>query len=254
MNRMDGIQIDGSDTDAPLNVARRMAIIRRYLPRGEFDFLDCGCGAGGYLHAFESMTGVSGFGLEYERHKVEAALARGMDASRVIQGDIQEMPFPDSRFDVVLLNEVLEHVPDQETGLAEIFRVLKPGGTLLVFSPNRCYPFETHGVIARRSGRRLPFHTPFIPWLPANVMKRWLECPARNYWPSELRKLLVEAGFEYREHDFVWQTFENLTGLQPRWMRAGSGMLRRLAFLMEKTPLIRRLGVSQFVALQKPRN
>ncbi|NNL95813.1 MAG: class I SAM-dependent methyltransferase [Xanthomonadales bacterium] len=252
MDQYPDIEVDGSDTDAPLNVARRVAIVRQYLPPGDCRLLDCGCGAGGYLMALEEQAGVPGYGLEFEQKKVDTAHARGLHPSRVIQGDIQAMPYPDSSFDTVLLNEVLEHVPDQQAGLDEIHRVLKPGGHLLVFSPNRGYPFETHGVRRKSSGKSLPFHTPFIPWLPLRIATRWLDFPARNYWPAELRSLLKAHGFEYRHHQFVWQTFENLTGLQPAWMRATRGTLRRLSLVLEKTPLIRRMGISQFVAVQKP--
>ena len=50
-------------------------------------------------------------------------------------GDAQQLPFPDDVFDHVLLLDVLEHIPDPERCLAEIFRVLKPGGTLTIQVP-----------------------------------------------------------------------------------------------------------------------
>lgn len=145
------IEISGSDTDTPLNVARRLSVAQPFLPAKPCKILDCGCGSGGYVIAFESIDGVEAYGLEFEQEKVRLARERGIAAGRVVQGDIQDMPFEDSSFDAVLLNEVLEHVPSESLGLSEINRVLRPGGVLLVFSPNRMYPFESHGVALNRA-------------------------------------------------------------------------------------------------------
>ena len=69
-------------------------------------------------------------------------------------------------FDLALLNEVLEHVTNETKALQEIWRVLKPKGILIIFSPNRLYPFETHSVYHKRLGRKLPITVPFIPYIP----------------------------------------------------------------------------------------
>ena len=53
------------------------------------------------------------------------------------------------RFDLVLSHEVLEHVQDDRAVIKEILRSLKPGGRLVLFCPNRGYPFETHGFYWR---------------------------------------------------------------------------------------------------------
>src|SRR5262245_52060952 len=59
------------------------------------------------------------------------------------RGDILCLPFPDAIFDGVILTEVLEHCTDPKTAMAEVFRVLKPGGCLLVTSP---YIWPEHGI------------------------------------------------------------------------------------------------------------
>ncbi len=252
MDKYDRIEISGSDTDAPLNLQRRLALAAPFLAQQPCRLLDCGCGSGGYVSAFDALPGIEAFGLEYEADKVSAARAKGLGEDKVLQGDIQAMPYPDASFDAVLLNEVLEHVPDHDKGLAEVSRILKPGGTLLVFSPNRCYPFETHGVVSRRTGKRMPHYLPFVPWIPLGLGRRLFSYPARNYWPWELRDLLENHGFEVLGRDYAWQTFENLSGNQPGWMRRSSSVLRAISRTLEKIPLIRVMGVSQFLALQKP--
>jgi len=58
-------------------------------------------------------------------------------------GDLLALPFSDSTFDGIVLTEVLEHCTDPKAAVAEVFRVLKPGGLLLVTSP---YIWPEHGI------------------------------------------------------------------------------------------------------------
>ena len=95
---------------------------------------------------------------------------------------------------------------------------------------------ETHGVLARRSGRRLSPALPFVPWLPAPLSRRLFRSWARNYWPRELRRLVGEAGFRIERRFFVWQTFENISGRQPVWLRPLAPGLRTLGSLLERLP------------------
>jgi len=251
--KYNSIEIAGADTDKPLNLARRLEVVHPFFPDMPCRLLDCGCGAGGYLEAFSSLPGIEAHGLEYEAEKVRLARFRnGVNTDQILQGDIQSMPYQDGYFDAVLLNEVLEHVPDQYKGLSEVNRVLRPGGRLLVFSPNRYYPFETHGVHLKRNGKRLPHYVPFIPWIPLSLGRAVFSYPARNYWPGELSALLQHQGFRVLHRDYLWQTFENISGAQPRWMKRLSDVLRKTSFYLEQVPLIRCMGLSQFLALEKP--
>jgi SAM-dependent methyltransferase len=245
------IAIGGGDTDAPENLAKRAALILSYLPDDPCRFLDCGCGSGGYIVTLSRRHAIDAYGIEFESEKVAKAHARGLDKSRVLQGDIEDLPHTSGSFDAVLLNEVLEHVPDQHRGLDEVHRVLRPGGLLFVFSPNRRFPFETHGVISKRTGRSLPHYVPFIPWLPLSFGQRWFHYPARNYWPGELCKLVQGHDFRLVTRNWVWQTFENISGNQPRWIRRAAGPLRMMARILERVPLVRTLASSQFLLFEK---
>jgi SAM-dependent methyltransferase len=163
------------------------------------------------------------------------------------------LPYASHSFDAAFLNEVLEHVPDERRALGEVWRVLRPGGALIVLSPNRLYPFETHGVQLRRSGRSLPPSTPFVPYVPLLLGRKLFDYWARNYWPGELADLVRSAGFELRTTGYLWQTFENISGRQPGPIAATRPLWRALATLGERLPVIRRLGVTQAVVAAKPR-
>jgi len=150
-----------------------------------------------------------------------------------------------------MLNEVLEHVPDELVALREIYRILKPGGILFVFSPNRWFPFETHHVVLKRSGREIPHWCPFIPYVPLDVGNHLWRYKARNYWQKELKELVHSAGFGIIETGFIWPTFEGISGHQPAFITLAKPLLRTVSGIFESTPFVTRFGVSQVLICRK---
>lgn len=84
--------------------------------------LDAGAGHGDYAAVIAAPEVVC---VDQSGAAVEACHARGLDAQRA---DIAALPFTDGEFDVVICNHVLYHLPDRDRGIAELARVLKPGG------------------------------------------------------------------------------------------------------------------------------
>jgi SAM-dependent methyltransferase len=62
--------------------------------------------------------------------------------------DITESELPDQAFDLVLCTEVVEHIPDSQPAIREMRRILKPGGVLVLSTPQRYSPLELTGKIA----------------------------------------------------------------------------------------------------------
>jgi ubiquinone/menaquinone biosynthesis C-methylase UbiE len=238
----------GGDTATPLNLAKRLGVIQRYADVRGRRVLDCGCGAGDYVLALRAL-GADAWGIEYARHKLVKAPAPV--AGRLSVGDLHDIAMRDQSVDVALLNEVLEHVPDERRALREVHRVLKPGGVLLIFSPNRRFPFETHGAYFKGSRRRLPCYVPLVPYVPLPLARMVVDFWARNYWPGELRRLVREATFEITHTDYVWQTFEGISSPQPAFIARTKGLLRTLSRTCERIPLLRTLGVSQVIVGRK---
>lgn len=102
--------------------------------------LDCGCGAGFYLMAMSELWNLELTGLDDDPAKLREARSHGI-AAELVQGDAQRLPFEDGSFDVVLMSEVLEHLPSDQDALEEVSRVLRPGGVLAVSVPHERYPF-----------------------------------------------------------------------------------------------------------------
>ncbi len=107
--------------------------------------LDLGCGAG--RHAFECYRrGARVVALDRNAEEIRevatwfAAMAEAGEApegatATAMEGDALALPFPDDSFDVVIISEVMEHIPDDRGVLAEMVRVLRPGGRLAVTVP-----------------------------------------------------------------------------------------------------------------------
>jgi SAM-dependent methyltransferase len=84
--------------------------------------LDAGCGAGDFALF---ITAPEVIGIDSSAAMIERARTRGLEARHA---EIEELPFDDSEFDVVTCNWVLYHLGDLDRGLAELARVLRPGG------------------------------------------------------------------------------------------------------------------------------
>jgi len=229
MSGYQAIAVAGGDTATPLSLTKRVQFISGVCNLSKVRFLDCGCGAGEYVFTLREKYGTDAWGIEYLENKVCAARANPGYGDYIKWGNLEQLDEADCGYDVALLNEVLEHVPNEGRALREVHRVLKPGGKLIVFSPNRWFPFETHGVRLRRTGRRIPPAVPFIPYVPLGVGKLFFDYWARNYWPRELRRLVREAGFTIETLGYIWQTFENISGSQPVWIQKSRPLFRAVA-------------------------
>lgn len=162
--------------------------------------LDIGCGRGLLLHQLRKrgweVTGT-------ELSDASASYARDVLQIDVKTGSLGELDLPDESYDTVILWHVLEHIPDPAALLAEVARILRPGGTLLVAVPN-------FGSLEARWARDHWFH---------------LDVPRHlnHFTTTSLRRLLAGAGLRPRmtsyfasEYDFFSfvQSALNMLGIR----------------------------------------
>ncbi|MFZ1881569.1 MAG: class I SAM-dependent methyltransferase [Gaiellaceae bacterium] len=110
--------------------------------------LEVGAGWGELAEWIARETGAEVVVTDLSPHMVELSRARGLDAS---VADVQSLPFADGSFDVVVAAWMLYHVPDLDRGLAEIARVLRPGGRLVAATNSTAHLHELRQLVG--SGR-----------------------------------------------------------------------------------------------------
>ena len=226
---------------------RRLDLIRRHVPLEGRVILDVGCGVGMYLKAFQRFSHDL-HGVDVDGEKLAEA---GRQLPNLCASTAETLPYSDGIFDLVLSHEVIEHVTDDRQTLAEAVRVLKrpaprnggPGGRLVVFAPNRLYPFETHGVFWR--GNYRAGNIPLVNYLPQPLRARF--CPhVRAYTRRDIRRLLDGLPVRIVAHTQIFPGYDKIVRRYP----ALGGWLRRATYFMERTPL-RILGLSHFLVVER---
>ncbi len=122
---------------------RRVRRVTEYLDLapGQTVF-DCGTGMGFYLKVVAALyPDCRLFGIDASTKVLRFALAHLPPSATIVRGDIHLLPFADASFDRVIMSEVLEHLDDDARGLAEVVRVMRPGGILAITVPNARYPY-----------------------------------------------------------------------------------------------------------------
>lgn len=225
---------------------RRLALIRRYVPLENRTILDAGCGLGMYVRAFRRFSS-GAFGVDIDSDKLVHAHhspeGTSVDLPNLAAATAESLPFPAGAFDVVLSHEVIEHVTDDRQAVAEAVRILGPGGRLVIFAPNRLYPFETHG--AYWGGRYHFGNIPLIGYLPDRWRRRFAP-HVRAYTRRGLRRLLAGLPVRIVAHTQIYPGYDKIVSRRPVLGR----VLRGITYLLENTPL-RAFGLSHLLVVER---
>jgi len=198
-----------------------------------------GCGVGMYLdHLAPYARSVVGLDIEHER-TIEA---HG-HSDQVLCSAGEHLPFPSDSFDLVLSHEVLEHVQDDRLTIREIVRTLRPGGRLVLFCPNRGYPFETHGVYWQ--GTYHFGNIPLVNYLPRPWRDR-LAPHVNVYTRRGLQRLFDGLPVRFIAQRVIFGAYDNLIARRPALGRP----LRLILQSMERSPL-QFFGLSHFWVVEK---
>lgn len=190
----------------------------------EWDVLDCGSGYGQtsielarvcrYVEGIEPSRGL----FEEAWKAARASALPNLVFRNIGVENLEASP----RFDVVVLDNVLEHIPDQLSALQRLHGALRPGGILFIIVPNKLWPIEVH------------YGLPFLSYLPISLANAYLRltgrghdysdaCYAPTYWG--VRRLLRRSGFA--DHRFVVPSNLANTMKGAVWYyRVGASLLR----------------------------
>jgi len=220
---------------------RRLDLMRRFVRFPGVHILDIGCGIGAYLEKFRNL-GAHEFGVDTDAEKLDDA-HHDKRLIRLAASASEALPFADETFHVVLLHEVIEHVNDDRATMREAQRVLKKNGRILVFAPNRLYPFETHGAYF---GKRYVFgNIPFIGWLP-DFLRAKCAPHVRAYRAREIRALFERMDGDILTHTQIYPGYDKIA----RRSAILAWILRGVTYFFEKTPF-RAFGLSHFIVWKK---
>ena len=145
----------GKETTYPAKLCNHLASRFNFQSKKKIRFLEIGSGKGTHLRIFSSILNGEFYGADVEPHKVENCTVFAVD----LEND--PLSFDDNYFDVIFSKSVIEHVRNTENFLSEAKRVLKPGGILVIMTPDwqsqmKCFyddpthvkPFTKHSMSA----------------------------------------------------------------------------------------------------------
>ncbi len=219
---------------------RRLQMIARWARLNDAHVLIDGCGVGMYASQIgrRFTSHVEAFDIELAR--VQEAHT---DTPHALVAAAERIPYPANAFDTILSHEVLEHVADDRAAAQEMVRVLKPGGRIVIFAPNRGYPFETHGHYWRRQ-----YHfgnTPLINYLP-DALRNRLAPHVRVYTKRGLLALFEGCPVRVVTHRRIYGGYDNIIA-RFGWI---ARLIRDTLYRLEGTHLDR-FGLSHFLVVEK---
>lgn len=176
-------------------------------------FLEIGCAGGALLDAAR-RRGYTVNGVEFADAAAEFARSHfGLD---VRTGQLKEMRFPSSHFDVVFMGDVIEHLPTPLEELAEVFRIMRQDGILVIACPTQTNTmFSRAGFwVYRLLGKKVTVQLP-----PYHLFE---------YRPSSLRRILQSVGFEVLDI--------SATAISPGRIALRGSSIQRCAKLMLQYP------------------
>jgi SAM-dependent methyltransferase len=198
--------------------------------------------------AWASRQGADAFGIDISAPTVfqaRAAFETGADARHRLHGavsDVRDLPFRDASFDAVYSMGTIEHFAETERAVAEIARVLKPGGRAIIGVPNR--------------------HDPFLRPLLATALQAvglYGYGYEKSYSRRALRRMLEQAGLEVVEETailFIPGWLRMLDLACHSWCRPFAAitgaLVRPFIFLDRHVPAVRKHGYLLATVVNKP--
>ncbi|MFH1878462.1 MAG: class I SAM-dependent methyltransferase [Candidatus Omnitrophota bacterium] len=135
---LEGVQAEIPDTD------EQLSYIKRYLPRAkESRILDAGCGNGKYIFKINSLGYADVYGVDLFQDTVRIP-------GRYAAGSIEALPFLDGSFSMVYSNSVIFYAENPFNAVKECFRVLKPGGVMIMTAHTKYSLFTLDRIIKRK--------------------------------------------------------------------------------------------------------
>jgi len=166
--------------------------------------LEVACGRGGFVREL-ALAGARIVGCDFSlsalrigKSKLDRSVSNAGRSGQV-QGDAQNLPFADASFDIVISCETIEHVPDAQSAVREMYRVARPGGRLFLTTPNY---FNFMGLYELYALFRHPHRKDDQPF-------------DRRQWFPQIRRYIRRSGWVISYTDGTVHQFPFIPGRNP---------------------------------------
>ncbi|MBN2015511.1 class I SAM-dependent methyltransferase [Candidatus Dojkabacteria bacterium] len=234
-----GVKYGSPSLEWTSGLDHRLNLVKKRVDFKGKKVLDIGCGVGMFLRQFKGLD-AEVYGVDVDEEKIKIAHER---FKNVQVAPAENLPFRRDTFDIVWLHEVIEHVEDDEKTISEAFRVLKPGGKVVIFAPNKLWPFETHGVFWADKYRF--GNIPLVTYFPKAIYEQ-MTPHVRNYYRKDIFNLIKGVSYRKVHYQGVFPGFDKLASKIPIF----GWLIQKFFRILEKTYL-NRLGLSHFLVLEK---
>jgi SAM-dependent methyltransferase len=229
----------------PQPVPKTLRVLSEWMGTGQIA-IDVGCGSGLYASLCRER-GNAVFGIDITS-QVRTAHARGLS---VCWGNVERaLPFPDKCFSIALCSEVVEHLLQPEQMLSELHRVLKPGGTLILTTPNYGHWVLRVLYLWGRPPVGLPVRhfKGLRQRVSVDSPPPWREPHIRFFTPDILRDFLRAMGFEVESLRSTFVGFPSALAPYLPWLaglplRVAGKLIGNLNFLGDRWPSLLAAGV-----------
>lgn len=182
-------------------------LVREYLGSvAGLSVLEVACGRGGFVREL-ARHGAIVIGCDFSSSALSSAVSKLSFSDlparpSFVQGDAQHLPFASNSFDLIVSCETIEHLPQQRSALSEMHRVARPGGRLLLTTPNYANFMGLYEVYARFRHPGRKDDQPFD----------------RRQWFPQIRRWIRRAGWKILRSDGTVHSFPFFPGRNPvRW-------------------------------------
>jgi len=191
-------------------VEKRRSQICHYADLNDKVVLDVGCGNGIYTLTIATYA-KQVVGIDINKKALYQALTNqvGCNTLKVhfVLMSAEALGFLKDYFDVVVCIETLEHIQKQQDALRRVHTLLKDGGKLVLYVPNKFYPFETHGIRISNFAINHPL-IPLFSFAPNFIRRRFER--ARIYTSKEITTLLINSVFMINALDYMLPPLDRL--------------------------------------------
>ena len=196
-------------------VKKRMGYIQRQVDLKNKKVVDLGVGYGVYSKILAKNAEFV-YGVDLNRDNFETSKKNISSPNFLpIWASADHLPFRDESIDLVICIETFEHLLNGGDVLKEIHRVLPRGGQLIITTPNRLFPFETHGIrIGKREVGSFGLGFPLLSYFPEFIRDRF--ATVKIYTPHSFKKLLTTQGFRIERMDYFIPNFDVISKKSPK--------------------------------------